>query len=136
MSSFLSSLTVNQVNFNDYEVQQPHLQEGGWGKVYSAKEKRNNNNYVAMKFFGYTKQQPILSEIMKEINLMKSLVGVDGVVQLIGTFDDRPEGYSKLFYFLLFYLFVILFVCFVLYFHFIFIFFLILFFISLSFLMN
>lgn len=48
-----------------------------------------------MKFFGYTKQQPITSEIIKEINLMKNLIGVDGVVQLIGVFNDTPQGYSN-----------------------------------------
>lgn len=34
-------------------------------------------------------------EIKKEIGLMKGLAGVEGVVQLIGTFDDSPRGYCK-----------------------------------------
>jgi hypothetical protein len=49
-----------------------------------------------MKFFGYTKQQPITTEIMKEINLMKNLVGVEGVVQLVGIFSDTAQGFSKI----------------------------------------
>jgi hypothetical protein len=98
MAGFLPSANttlIPQLSYEDYEMQFPHLQEGGWGKVYSASMRSQPNEYVAMKFFGYTKQQPITSEIMKEINLMKSLIGVEGVVQLVGVFADTPQGYSK-----------------------------------------
>lgn len=106
MAGFAAAVsTVPQLSFEDYEIQFPHLQEGGWGKVYSAvvkgssqsleREKDANEEYVAMKFFGYTRQQPITSEIMKEINLMKSLIGVEGVVQLVGVLTDPPQGYSN-----------------------------------------
>jgi serine/threonine protein kinase len=102
MAGFVSSsaetttvATIPQLSYENYEIQFPHLQEGGWGKVYSAVVKNNSQEFVAMKFFGYTKQQPITSEIMKEINLMKNLIGVEGVVQLVGVFADTPQGYSN-----------------------------------------
>jgi hypothetical protein len=103
MAAFASSLavaaggspTIQQLSFADYDVIYPHLQEGGWGKVYSASLKADPNETIAMKFFGYTKQQPITSEIMKEINLMKNLIGVEGVVQLVGVFSDTAQGCSK-----------------------------------------
>ena len=45
-----------------------------------------------MKFFGYTERRPISIEIANEINLMKTLNGVQGVVQMYGVFDDTPKG--------------------------------------------
>ena len=49
-----------------------------------------------MKFFGYTRQPPHPANIAREIELMVSLRGVEGSVQLIGVFDDTPEGLSTL----------------------------------------
>jgi serine/threonine protein kinase len=45
------------------------LQEGGYGKVYSATRKSDGLR-VAMKFFGYTRQKPDVEEIRKEVALM------------------------------------------------------------------
>ena len=90
-----TSSTSRQLTPADFTVNFPHLQEGGWGKVYSARLKNDENVKVAMKFFGYTRQRPSYEEIMKEINLMRSLKGVEGVVQIIGTFNDTTTGISK-----------------------------------------
>jgi serine/threonine protein kinase len=46
---------------------------------------------------GYTKQQPQMIEIRKEIGLMEGLRGVEGVVQILGVFDDSAQGYCKMF---------------------------------------
>lgn len=59
--------------------------------MYSAK-RLSDGSEVAMKFFGYTRQTPHPESIAREIELMVSLRGVEGSVQLIGVFDDTPEG--------------------------------------------
>ena len=63
--------------------------------MYSAK-RLSDGSEVAMKFFGYTRQTPHPESIAREIELMVSLRGVEGSVQLIGVFDDTPEGLSTL----------------------------------------
>ena len=63
--------------------------------MYSAK-RLSDGSEVAMKFFGYTRQPPHPANIAREIELMVSLRGVEGSVQLIGVFDDTPEGLSTL----------------------------------------
>lgn len=53
----------------------------------------NANNRCALKFFGYTNHKPVLKDIHQEIRLMISLDQVDGVCQLLGIFEDTPQGY-------------------------------------------
>ena len=62
--------------------------------MYAAKRKSDGKN-VAMKFFGYTKAKPDISEINREIGLMIKLDRVKGVCQLVGIFDDTAAGLSK-----------------------------------------
>ena len=61
------------------------------GKVFAATRKRDGKK-CALKFFGYTNHRPVLDEIYQEIRLMISLDRVEGVCQLLGVFDDTPEG--------------------------------------------
>ena len=56
------------LKFDDFEIDK-FLQEGGYGKVYSATRKSDGLR-VAMKFFGYTRQKPDVEEIRKEVALM------------------------------------------------------------------
>lgn len=77
------------LHFADYRLG-PYLMSGGWGTVYSATDRSGKK--VAMKFFGYTVRAPILEEINKEIDLMASLSGIPGVVQLEGVFQDTAQG--------------------------------------------
>lgn len=56
------------LKFEDFEIDK-FLQEGGYGKVYSATRKSDGLR-VAMKFFGYTRQKPDVEEIRKEVALM------------------------------------------------------------------
>ena len=78
MASFLTSDEDNYMSglissrrflkFEDFEINE-FLQEGGYGKVYSATRKSDGKK-VAMKFFGYTRQKPDVEEIRKEVALM------------------------------------------------------------------
>ena len=79
-----------RVNSNDFIVGE-YLQEGGWGRVHSGTRKSDGLK-VALKFFGYTKAKPDMHEINREIGLMIRLDQVHGVCQLVGIFDDTPEG--------------------------------------------
>lgn len=60
--------------------------------MYSA-TRRSDNRKVALKFFGYTKKQPELGEIQKEVDLMVALEAVKGACQLLGVMTDTAEGY-------------------------------------------
>jgi serine/threonine protein kinase len=62
--------------FENYEIHEV-VGTGGWGKVYSAL-RRSDNKPVALKFFGYTLQSPVISSINSEVMLMMSLIGVHG----------------------------------------------------------
>lgn len=79
-----------RVNVDDFTLGD-FMQEGGWGKVFAATRNRDGKK-VAMKFFGYTKAKPDVSEINREIGLMIKLDRVHGVCQLVGIFDDTPTG--------------------------------------------
>jgi serine/threonine protein kinase len=46
-----------------------------------------------MKFFGYTHNRPDAQFVQQEIDLMWSMRGVDGALQLHGVFDDSSTGY-------------------------------------------
>lgn len=76
--------------FDDFAIDK-FLQQGGWGKVYAA-TRNSDGKKCALKFFGYTNHKPNLTEINQEISLMISLDKVDGVCQMIGIFDDTPNG--------------------------------------------
>lgn len=45
-----------------------------------------------MQFFGYTGRNPKIKEINAEIELMKNLEGIDGMVQMHGVFMDTAAG--------------------------------------------
>jgi hypothetical protein len=46
-----------------------------------------------MKFFGYTKNKPDISWILREIDNLKALEGIKGVAQIEATFMDSGPGY-------------------------------------------
>lgn len=77
--------------FENYEINEV-VGTGGWGKVYSAMRKSDHKK-VALKFFGYTSQCPVMNSINSEVMLMMSLIGVHGVVQMESLFYDTPEGF-------------------------------------------
>jgi serine/threonine protein kinase/Ca2+-binding EF-hand superfamily protein len=52
----------------------------------------NKNTSVALKFFGYTDREPNEKQIYEEIDLLQTLRGIDGIVQLLATFMDPPRG--------------------------------------------
>ena len=52
-------------------------------------------NMVALKFFGYTNRRPDPVHIQHEIELLWSLKGVGGIVQIEGVFLDTAEGYVE-----------------------------------------
>lgn len=78
------------VNPGDYSVKS-YIQEGAMGKVFAA-VRISDGKKVAMKFFGYTIRRPTFSEMEKEIQLLMSLKGIDGIVQLEGVFLDTADG--------------------------------------------
>lgn len=74
----------------DYSILR-FLQEGVMGKVFSGKRKTDNKQF-AMKFFGYTRQLPRLHSVIQEISLMRTLAGIEGVIQLQDVFMDTQRG--------------------------------------------
>lgn len=69
-------------------------QEGGWGQVHSFRNKYSPNDLCAMKFFGYSKNEPNHIKINEEVDLMWSLRNISqGVLKLHGTFLDIQTGY-------------------------------------------
>jgi serine/threonine protein kinase len=89
MSAFARPTHTNLLP-SDYSIGRK-IMAGGWGTVHEA-VKRATHQRVAMKFFGYTQRAPVMAEIHKEIDLMASLSGIGGVVQLEGIFYDTPGG--------------------------------------------
>jgi serine/threonine protein kinase len=87
-SALSGSVPILQAD--DFEIKDL-LQIGGMGRVYSGLRK-SDNKPIALKFFGYTKRTQSEREILREINLMQALVGINGVVQLLGVFFDTSEG--------------------------------------------
>jgi serine/threonine protein kinase/Ca2+-binding EF-hand superfamily protein len=78
------------VNPADYAVKS-YVQEGAMGKVFAAVRKTDGKK-VAMKFFGYTTRAPHEADMEKEIQLLLSLRGIEGIVQLEGVFLDTVDG--------------------------------------------
>lgn len=89
--SRVSPPPVPRLNALDYHLNPTPLCNGGWGVVHQATHLRTRTT-VAMKFFGYL-QLPSLTEIQREIELMRCLAGLPGVIKLYGTFDDVRMGY-------------------------------------------
>ena len=67
---------------------------GSYGLVFFANRIADGREFV-MKFFGYTQMKPHLSWILREIDNMRALQGVQGVVQIEETFLDTAEGYMS-----------------------------------------
>ena len=82
---------IGSANYAEY-ADFTFVRAGGWGTVFSA-QRISDGKKFAMKFFGYTSNRPNITEIEKEIRLMVSLRGVEGVVQLEGVFSDSAMGY-------------------------------------------
>jgi serine/threonine protein kinase len=78
------------VNPADYSIKS-YVQEGAMGKVFAAVRKTDGTK-VALKFFGYTMREPSFADMEKEIQLLISLRGVEGIVQLEGVFLDTVNG--------------------------------------------
>jgi len=72
-----------------------YIAQGGMGVVYKGTRKSTKQT-VALKFFGYCKRAPNMDAIQAEIDIMMSLKGVHGVVQLYGTFLDTPNGIANI----------------------------------------
>jgi hypothetical protein len=89
--SRLEAPPVPRLNPMDYQLDPQRLCSGGWGVVHRAHHARTSAT-VAMKFFGYLKE-PCLSAIRREIELMRCLAGLPGVIKLFGTFDEVAFGY-------------------------------------------
>jgi serine/threonine protein kinase/Ca2+-binding EF-hand superfamily protein len=72
------------------------IQQGGSGRVYSGFWNNGNTQQrVALKFFGYTDREPNERQIYEEIDLLQTLRGIDGIVQLLATFMDHPWGMAS-----------------------------------------
>ena len=68
------------------------MAEGGIGRVYLGEE-LSTGNRVALKFFGYLPGIKIKTdEIEHEMNALREVIGIDGLVQFKGYFLDPPEG--------------------------------------------
>lgn len=65
---------------------------GGYGVVVSATKLKDAERCVA-KFFGYAENRPDVSWIMREIDNLRHLQGLKGVVEIKGTFLDSPQGH-------------------------------------------
>ena len=78
---------LNPKSFTFGEV----LNCGGFGIVIQATRKIDNCNF-ALKFFGYTENEPMEEEIDMEIQLMLSLNHLKGVLHLEGIFLDTVSG--------------------------------------------
>jgi serine/threonine protein kinase len=81
---------VQLLNWDDFTIEN-FIQEGGQGKVYVGRENKTSKLF-ALKFFGYVARHPKLSEIDAEIDLMKDLDGIEGMVQMTGVFMDTQMG--------------------------------------------
>lgn len=87
----MSSIFVNIPSCNDYIVQD-FLNQGGSGVVVSALRKSDDRT-MALKLFGYTPSTtPTHEDIQHEIRTMYGLKGVQGCVQIEGTFLDTASG--------------------------------------------
>jgi serine/threonine protein kinase len=67
------------------------LAKGGMGSVYRGTRKADGLK-IALKFFGYDEKCPDMDSIQLEVTALTALRGLDGVVSLIGTFPDSPNG--------------------------------------------
>jgi serine/threonine protein kinase len=74
-----------------YDIKEMHSEysHGAYGLVMNAE--KNGKEFVT-KFFGYTNQQPDTDWILREIDNLTHLVGIEGVVQIEDTFNDTADG--------------------------------------------
>jgi serine/threonine protein kinase/intracellular sulfur oxidation DsrE/DsrF family protein len=77
---------------NGFKIGDQHSRrsKGAFGLVMDA-EKNGRHDYVA-KFFGYTEGLPDTDWILREIQNLTQLRGIEGVVQIEGTFNDSRTG--------------------------------------------
>eukprot|EP01038_Epipyxis_sp_PR26KG_P006062 gene6062-8346_t len=64
---------------------------GSYGVVMNARRRSDQKEFV-MKFFGYTNSKPDLNWILREIDNLKNLKGINGLCQIEATFNDSKEG--------------------------------------------
>ena len=66
-------------SINDFEIQSQlnANSQGSYGVVVNAVRKSDRKEFV-MKFFGYTKNKPDISWILREIDNLRALVGIEG----------------------------------------------------------
>ena len=70
------------------------LQQGAYGVVYSGLWVPCNKK-VAMKFFGYGRRRPKMSDIGGEIQMLKSLSHISGIVHMEAVFMDTHIGVAR-----------------------------------------
>ena len=67
------------------------IARGGYGVVHGA-IRISTGEELALKFFGYTRNQPRVKWIIKEIQLMAKAKACPNAVQIIGVFYDTEDG--------------------------------------------
>jgi len=87
----MNFLSNDLLNPYDFIIHDNFFEPGGYGKVFPA-TRRIDGKKFAMKFFGYTDNKPEMEAIKKEIEIMRDLNGLQGVVQLEGIFMDTAQG--------------------------------------------
>lgn len=80
-------------SIKDFEIQAQlnGSSQGSYGVVVNAIRNTDGKEFV-MKFFGYTKNKPDISWILREIDNLRALEGIKGVAQIEATFTDTAEG--------------------------------------------
>ena len=86
--------TPKYKSIHDFEIrdQLDRSSQGSYGVVVDA-TRRSDGKYFVMKFFGYTKNKPDISWILREIDNLRALGAIEGVAQIEATFTDSAEGY-------------------------------------------
>lgn len=89
-STLLKKDEKNNLKIEDFIIND-FIAKGGMGSVYSGIRKLDLLK-VAFKFFGYDEKCPDMDTIQLEISALSALRGLNGVVSLLGTFDDTAKG--------------------------------------------
>ena len=85
-------LKYKSIHNFDIRNQLNRSSQGSYGVVVDAIRKSDGKNFV-MKFFGYTKNKPDISWILREIDNLRALDAIEGVAQIEATFTDSADGY-------------------------------------------